>query len=92
MAIEHDAAGRRIGLATVKELTGCMTQEQVFNRVRAGRLPRPISLDPLWFDEAAIRDAIASDPRTRNSGSETPRHAEAHGAMQFGRAPDGESA
>jgi len=90
--IEHDAAGRRISLATVKELTGCMTQEQVFNRVRAGRLPRPISLSPMWFDEAAVRDAIASDPRMQNSRSEAPHHAETDGMMQSGLAMDGEIA
>ena len=60
MTIEHDPTGRRISLATVKELTGCTTQEQVFNRVRAGRLPRPISLDPISFDEAAVHAAIAA--------------------------------
>ena len=60
MSSEHDPTGRRISLATVKELTGCTTQEQVLNRVRAGRLPRPISLSPMWFDEAAVRAAIAA--------------------------------
>jgi len=65
MSGEHDSAGRRISLATVKELTGCTTQEQVFNRVRAGRLPRPLSLEPLEWDLAAVHAAIAADPRLR---------------------------
>jgi len=70
---EHDSAPRRISLATVKELTGCTTQEQVFNRVRAGRLPRPLSLDPIWFDEAAVRAAIAAwDKKERQSLAVSP--------------------
>ena len=46
----------------------------------------------MWFDEAAVRDAIASDPRMQNSGSETPRDVEAYGTMPFRLVMDGEIA
>ena len=53
---------RRICLATVKRLADCTTQEQVFTRIKAGRLPKPISSHDggIWFDEPAVHAALAT--------------------------------
>jgi len=54
MSAEHDAAVRRMSLATVQQLTGCST-EQIFAHVLDGRLPHPTSLpNGMWFEEKDV--------------------------------------
>jgi len=57
---------RRVDIGALKHFTGSTHMEQVFSLICAGRLPEPLSFEPLEWDLFEVHAAIEADDELRN--------------------------